>query len=371
MTENFNKEVMKLEDKLELAKNGDAQMQFEVAHHYIAECNGEENETGFKWLEKAVAQGNAEAQLFMGHCYYDGDCCEQDSNKAFELYQKCVEQGNLDGLYNVGVCYMEGIGVEKDLVKAFEVFTASAEYGSANGLLALGDCYCDGIGVEQDRAKAVELYEKSAKLGKIYAQYKLAGCYKNWSGVNKDKQKIRDLYAVYYRDRYESFVRRYNRLIDLSAPNPILANETRTIKIYKCQLDMCCKYDEMMKLIQDGDCEAQFQLISSYYSTGAIEEKETMIAYTSLLQSAEKGDAAAQCYVGICNRCGSCTRQDDKKAVEWLEKSVAQGNIRAHYELAYCYQEGIGTEIDLQKSKELFAIANAVEQKYEKIQLEE
>lgn len=72
-------------------------------------------------------------------------------------------------------------------------------------------------------------------------------------------------------------------------------------------------------------------------------------------QKAEEGDAQAQYQWAMCYFDGNGVEQDEKKAVEWLEKAVAQGNGEARYALAICYESGMGVDPDPVKAAELYA----------------
>ncbi|MBQ6647668.1 MAG: sel1 repeat family protein, partial [Muribaculaceae bacterium] len=61
---------------------------------------------------KAI-EGDAEAQLCLGDCYYEGDGMEKDYTQAVFWYFKAAEQGNVDAAYNLGVSYSLGEGVEQ------------------------------------------------------------------------------------------------------------------------------------------------------------------------------------------------------------------------------------------------------------------
>src|SRR5215213_1500685 len=47
-------------------------------------------------------------------------------------------------------------------------------------------------------------------------------------------------------------------------------------------------------------------------------------------------------------------RKDGRKAFEFHKLSAEQGNINAKFQLGYCYDEGIGTEINKVKAFELY-----------------
>ena len=50
-------------------------------------------------------------------------------------------------------------------------------------------------------------------------------------------------------------------------------------------------------------------------------------------------------------------RKDGRKAFEYHKTSAKQGNMNAKFQLGYCYDEGIGTEINKVKAFELYKVA--------------
>src|SRR5487761_2494397 len=73
----------------------------------------------------------------------------------------------------------------------------------------------------------------------------------------------------------------------------------------------------------------------------------------ALRARAEKGDAAAQAYLGWCYYAGKGVAQDYPEAVRWYRKAAEQGNADAQYGLGLCYAEGQGVERDEQQATKL------------------
>ena len=66
------------------------------------------------WLSKSAEQGNDNAQLVLGQCYYSGLGVSANKEEAFKYYSKSAGQGNLQAITALGLCYKYGDGVEKD-----------------------------------------------------------------------------------------------------------------------------------------------------------------------------------------------------------------------------------------------------------------
>jgi TPR repeat protein len=58
--------------------------------------------------------------------------------------------------------------------------------------------------------------------------------------------------------------------------------------------------------------------------------------------------------LGFCYEKGIGTNIDEQKAFELYQKAANLEYARGIYNLGYCYEEGIGTSIDKQKAHELY-----------------
>jgi uncharacterized protein len=73
----------------------------------------------FELLQKAVASGNARAQVVLARCYADGRGTNKDAKVAFEWLLKAARQKHPDGMLYVGLCYTKARGCSRDESKAF------------------------------------------------------------------------------------------------------------------------------------------------------------------------------------------------------------------------------------------------------------
>ncbi|RIA87332.1 hypothetical protein C1645_726618, partial [Glomus cerebriforme] len=69
------------------------------------------------------------------------------------------------------------------------------------------------------------------------------------------------------------------------------------------------------------------------------------------------GDAEAQYNLARCYERGIGVEKNNIKAFEYYKKSADQGHLNAQSELGYCYYDGIGTELNIAKAFELYKIA--------------
>ena len=71
-------------------------------------------------------------------------------------------------------------------------------------------------------------------------------------------------------------------------------------------------------------------------------------------KSADQGNAAAQCNLGVCYKKGNGCKQSFRVAVGLFQKSSKQGNSCALYNLGTCFEEGTGVEQNLAKAIEYY-----------------
>ena len=66
----------------------------------------------------------------------------------------------------------------------------------------------------------------------------------------------------------------------------------------------------------------------------------------------KQGEANAQFNLAVCYEDGIGVEKDEQKAVEWYKKAAKQGDVKAQNNLALCYEDGIGVEKDEKQAVE-------------------
>ena len=135
---------------------------------------------------EAAEQGDAEAQLCLGACYYAGKGVEKNLAEAVKWLRKAAEQGHAMAQYRLGDCYEFGESVARDIAEAIKWYRRSAEQGHAEAQCMLGCHYADGDGVEENLTEAVNWYRKAAEQGDVNAQCSLGLYLYAGKGVEKD-----------------------------------------------------------------------------------------------------------------------------------------------------------------------------------------
>ena len=174
-------------------------------------------------FRKAADAGDADAQINLGACYYEGRGVPKNKAEAVEWYRKAAHQfgeaahqGDVEAQYRLGECFLKGIGMPQRDVKAvewlrkakegghkkagqllkmalqriadteaFPAILQSAEEGDAEAQYKLAECFANGQGVPRKVVEAAKWYRKAAEQGHAEACFKICRCYINGSGVPK------------------------------------------------------------------------------------------------------------------------------------------------------------------------------------------
>ena len=141
----------------------------------------------------------ANAQYYLGLCYFGGEGVDKDYKKAVDLFSKSAKKGNSDAQFRLGYAYYFGRGVKKDQQMAVEFYKKSAKQENSEALKNLGHCYLYGNGIRQNKKKAIEYYTASAKLGNADAQFRLGECYEQGELIEQDLKKAVSWYKKAYK----------------------------------------------------------------------------------------------------------------------------------------------------------------------------
>jgi len=111
-------------------------------------------------IEKAAAQGDANAQFVLAVMYLEGDGVAQDYQQARGWFEKAAMLGVSAAQRLLGFMYFEGKGVPQDYQKARAWFEKAAEQGNEEAQAALGRIYLLTHGVDQDNQKGSSAHYK-------------------------------------------------------------------------------------------------------------------------------------------------------------------------------------------------------------------
>ncbi|MFB1049393.1 tetratricopeptide repeat protein [Paraliobacillus sp. JSM ZJ581] len=215
---------------------------------------------------------------------------EQEEEEVNTLYQKGLV-GNADAQLELGHFYKS---IERD-EWAFDWFKAAADIGSADALYWLGNDYFVGTIVEHHLEKAYFYYKEASKKGHGDALNNYADMYLRGEYVDKD--------------------------------------EKRALELFKAAADK-------------GVPEAMYTL-GYMYENGVGAEADMAESKRWFTESAIFGDVFA------ANRLGHEAVENGlgDEAISWYQMAADRGDSYGEFNLGLCYENGIGTQVNIKKAK--------------------
>lgn len=116
-------------------------------------------------LVRDAEDGDANAQLNLGRCYYNGKGVSKDYVKAFDWTKKAAEQGHYVAQHNLAIMYFNGWGTTKSMASANEWMKKASDAGYAPAQYAYGIALINGEGIPQNENEGVALIKSSAEKG--------------------------------------------------------------------------------------------------------------------------------------------------------------------------------------------------------------
>lgn len=298
----------------------------------------------------------------LGDCYYYGVGTNVNYKKAVECYQKAVAgvdfcKGNL------GICYYNGTGVAQNYNRAFKLLNEADE--SAETDLYLGKCYFFGRGTEQDLDEAQACLDSADAEDMLDEEgsYCFAMCLyddKKYDRAkelfeslnNKDEIVKTRLGDIYYRNK------NYRKALEYLLEPAKAGNPIAQYTFYKCYFDSTGikktaqstrgALNFLKAAGQNGYPEACRELSDIYLEGKYGINKNAGKAIEFLTASYKNGDRLAAYKLGLIYFYGQDgVNIDYNKAFAYLSNARDVEYPQKYYILAKCYEEGKGTERDL------------------------
>lgn len=114
------------------------------------------------------------------------------------------------------------------------------------------------------------------------------------------------------------------------------------------EVDLLEQFDEISEKFRHGTTEQRLQLAKAYLK-GDIRIRDYDLGFEILKELDEEEILEAANFLGDCYYFGWGTESDAAEAFSFYSKASAE-NPRAQYNLAHCYEKGIGIETNPQKA---------------------
>ncbi|WP_172392898.1 tetratricopeptide repeat protein [Neisseria dumasiana] len=304
------------------AKGGEAYSQYNLGARYM---NGlaapQDLNKAFYWTEKAAKQGYPLAESNLGWLYYKGWGVRKDDKKAFEWTEKSVRQGHIPAYINLGFFYSHGIGIPVDWKKGAEYYQLATNAGIAEAYQNLGIAYQYGKGVPQNTQKALELTKKAVNEGSQLAIYNLGGIY---SSMGKNEEAV-------------LWLRKAAELNIVSAQADLAGKLAETAK---SEIEKQEARQWLEKALMQNDPYAYAMAGVLYSEKNNVFPVDEAKAYEYYMKAAEMEEEKSQASLAWWFWEGRYVVKDERKAVEWFERSANNGEIKAAKKLVEIYGNG-------------------------------
>jgi len=246
----------------------------------------------------------------------------------YELF--AAAQNCIDAQSNLGQELLRDQDVRADASKAMSWTRHLYHQVSPRNQIALGISSWLGLGRDRSYEFAFEMFSAASRSNDAQAYGLLGMCYEEGKGTSKHPSKAFECYlkGAALEDSFALYKvgRCYLAGIGVEA-NPSHANEY------------------FWRSARKNDSRGWHGLGLCHYKAGQYDE-----AIQYFLRSAKLGNEHAMFDLALCYENGMGTPHDEEKAFEWYHKAASLANPHAQYRLGRCFEYGIGTEKDAQKA---------------------
>lgn len=216
-----------------------------------------------------------------------------------------AQNNDKQGLYQLAYLKQMGEhGVEKNIPEAIELYKRASALGHRSANHNLGLIYYNGKDVKVDYSEAVKWFQ-------IASERKL-----------EDSQRI--LLSMYYKELIPKNLNKMEQLhIQLAEKGEQREIERLANFYYFDKKDMGLAEKYALLLAQRGIAEYQYRLGSIYAKSGDVKSNYEK-AFPWFLKAGEAGNFDAKLLLVTLYKYGLGVKQDQKKAIEWLNSAFAQ-----------------------------------------------
>ncbi len=337
----------------------------------LSAYNRDEHEVYVPLFMKLAEEGYAPAFAYAGIALEFGILVDPDEQQMLQYYRKSIDAHHYVGLYRMSE-YYKSHGMYNELFalchQAYEEgWTFSEKWGEAGLQYLLGECYENGWGVAPDLETAIEYYRKSSAGNNPDAEDALERLGAKYDASEFELElpqaerllPARELYLMGYREYW-------NRKLPLALAH-FKASAAKGFALSACYI---------ARILGDKDQLCYNPEQASQYAAQA-DEGLLPLAQQDPSLASDCGNCflhgkgcskdltkARKCYeIGVEHNDMHCQYQLGKlmtdegrweQAFHLFLQSAEQGQGMAMFEVAKCYEEGLGTSMDLSAAKQWY-----------------
>ena len=275
--------------------------------------------------------------------FKDADIPEPDPEKARKMIRSLADRGYLPAKVELAaILIAKPADVSaKDAEKAFELVSEAVKDpdAPARAWRVLGDCYFSGLGTVPDGRKMIEALEKAASKGSLEALSRMGYCYEFGINVKADPEKAVAYYERAAKAGFPSAMLKYG---DMIAAGEVEGKGSDDALVW-------------IKKSAAADCPEALYRLGMWNLHGIGTEKDPGLAAELFSSGAQFEHPNCQYELGMLflQKDGPIAK-DEKAAFFWFNRAASHGSAPAQRQLAVCYENGYGCDIDLEKALVLY-----------------
>lgn len=155
-----------------------------------------DEKAGLHLVRLASMVGNSQADMALGHAYYDGTFGHtRSAERAFRHYENAAKARNVAGAAAAGYLLLKGEGTKQDIHKGTNLLNLAANAGYGHAAILLAHAKFAGLGCTPDAAKAEEYLNDAAIMKMPVAYVYLAYITAKGCGDRKPDEKLAENYV--------------------------------------------------------------------------------------------------------------------------------------------------------------------------------
>ena len=278
-----------------------------------------------------------------GSRFKDADIPARDPEKGRKMIRALADRGYLPAQVELAAILIARPAdvSAKDAEEAFRLVSKAVKNPDAppRAWRVLADCYFSGLGTVPDGKKMIEALEKAVEKGNLEALSRMGYCYEFGINVKADQKKA---LAYYERAAKAGFPAAMLKYGDMIAAGEVDGKGTDDALVW-------------IKKSAVADCPEALYRLGTWNLHGIGGDKDPELAAELFSRGAQLEHPACQYELGMLflQKDGPIAK-DDKAAFFWFNRAASKGSAPAQRQLAVCYENGTGCDIDLEKALALY-----------------